>query len=218
LGCSDGRFLDQLRRAGWDAVGVEPAEAPARRAQQQGLVVQVGVLEPGMFPEGSFDACFAWMVIEHLHDPRATLDEVRRLLAEEGWLAFSVPNYGCWEPRAFGRYWFPLDPPRHLHHFHPRTLRRLLADSGFILDRITHQRNVLNLAASLALWLRVKHPRSKLGPALMEFANHPRMWPQIALAPLAKVFAWARQAGRLTIIARPRKGVSLRQAGDAPGS
>jgi SAM-dependent methyltransferase len=156
-----------------------------------------------MFPAGSFDACFAWMVVEHLHDPLATLREVRRLLRDDGWLVFSVPNYGCWEARVFGRYWHALDLPRHLQHFRPQTLRQMLAQTGFRVERVIHQRNVLNLLGSLALWLRVHRPRSRLGPALIQYTNHPRMWPQIALAPLAKLLAWLRQGGRLTVIARP---------------
>jgi hypothetical protein len=79
----------------------------------------------------------------------------------------------------------------------------MLFQSGFQVERIVHQRNVLNLLGSLALWLRVNRPRSRVGPALVEYTNHPRMWPQIALAPLAKLLAWLRQGGRLTVIARP---------------
>jgi SAM-dependent methyltransferase len=203
LGCSDGWFLEELRSAGWDVAGVEFSAAPARRAQERGLPVEVGVLEPGMFPAQSFDACFAWMVVEHLHDPLATLREVRRLLNDDGWLVFSVPNDGCWEARVFGRCWHALDLPRHLQHFRPRTLHQMLDQSGFRVERIIHQRNVLNLLGSLALWLRVIRPRSRLGPALIHYTNHPRMWPQIALAPLAKLLAWLRQGGRLTVIARP---------------
>jgi SAM-dependent methyltransferase len=165
------------------------------------------MLEPGMFPAGGFDACFAWMVVEHLHDPLATLREMRRLLADDGWLVFSVPNYGCWESRVFGRYWLALDVPRHLQHFRPATVRQLLRASGFRVERIIHQRNMLNLLGSAALWLRVVRPQSSLGPALIQFANHPRMWPQIALAPLAKLLAALRQGGRLTVIARPAPGI-----------
>ena len=209
LGCSDGRFLEELGRAGWDAVGVEPSVEPARRAQQRGLAVHDGTLQPGMFPAGSFDACFAWMVVEHLHDPLATLREVRRLLAEDGWLIFSVPNFGCWEPRLFGRCWLDLDVPRHLQHFRPQTVRRLLSAAGFRPERIIHQRNVLGLIGSVGLWLRERRPQSTLGPALIQFANHPRMWPQIALAPLARLLAALRQGGRLTVIARPSKVFSV---------
>jgi SAM-dependent methyltransferase len=207
LGCSDGRFLEELRGAGWDAVGVELSAEPAQRARQRGFTVHQGMLEPGMFPAGGFDACFAWMVVEHLHDPLATLREMRRLLADDGWLVFSVPNYGCWESRVFGRYWLALDVPRHLQHFRPATVRQLLRASGFRVERIIHQRNMLNLLGSAALWLRVVRPQSSLGPALIQFANHPRMWPQIALAPLAKLLAALRQGGRLTVIARPAPGI-----------
>jgi SAM-dependent methyltransferase len=203
LGCSDGRFLEELGRAGWDAVGVEPSVEPARRAQQRGLVVHPGTLESGTFPARSFDACFAWMVIEHLHDPLAALRELRRLLADDGWLVFSVPNFGCWERCIFGRHWLDLDVPRHLQHFRPQTVRRLLSAAGFRPERIIHQRNVLGLIGSLGLWLCERRPQSSFGTVCVQFTHHPRMWPQLMLAPLARLLAALRQGGRLTVIARP---------------
>jgi len=204
LGCSDGRFLQELRDAGWQGVGVEPSAEPARRARERDFTVHHGMLEPGMFPAGGFDACFAWMVIEHLHDPLATLREVRRLLADDGWLVFSVPNFGCREAHVFGRYWLDLDVPRHLQHFCPRTVKQLLDSAGFRVSRIIHQRNMLSQIGSAGLWLRARFPGSRLGPALIQFTNHPRLWPQLALAPVAKLLAALRQGSRLTVVARPR--------------
>ena len=41
-----------------------------------------------------------------------------------------VPNIDSWEARAFGSYWFGLEIPRHLSHFSPRSLRKLMHLSG----------------------------------------------------------------------------------------
>jgi SAM-dependent methyltransferase len=203
LGCSDGWFLDRLQLAGWTPIGVELSAEPARRARDRGYEVHTGTLAPHMFSEQSFDACFAWMVLEHLPDPKETLWELRRLLRPGGWLAFSVPNFACWERYLFGRYWRGLEPPRHLQHFEPRRLRKLLREQGFRVERTIHQHNVLNLIASLGLVLKDKRPYGKWGPALLRFTDAPWMWPQLALSPLAIGLAWLRQGGRLTVIARP---------------
>lgn len=215
LGCSDGVFLERLKKLGWEAVGIEPSVEPAERARRRGLDVRVGTLEPGMFPPASFHACFAWMVVEHLHDPKQTLQEMRRLLKDNGWLVFSVPNYASLERRMFGAYWDCLDPPRHLQHFRPRVLRQLLEELEFVDVRIIHQRNMLSLLQSLGLFLRDRKPDWRIGPSLMHFVEHPTMWPQIALAPIAKLLAWFHLGSRLTVTARAGATSEAAAAGHA---
>lgn len=208
LGCSHGAFLQQLRERDWECVGIEPAAEVASRVAERGFNVRVGSLEsavladPWTFEPGSFDAIFAWMVIEHLHDPVATLRLVRELLKPGGTLSFSVPNFGCWECRAFGRFWYALQLPTHLQHFTSDSLRRLLEISGFELVERIHQRNVNNLVGSAGLWLRTKFPRWSLGERLIRWTDNPSALGLCLLAPLARVFAMLRQSGRLTIVAR----------------
>lgn len=208
LGCSHGAFLIQLREHGWDCVGIEPASEVATRAAQRGFDVRVGALEVVVatdsqtFAPNSFDAVFAWMVIEHLHDPVATLRLVRELLKPGGTLSFSVPNFGCWERRAFGRFWYALQLPTHLQHFTSTSLRRLLEISGFELLELTHQRNVNNLVGSLGLWLRTKFPRWSLGERLIRWTDNPSAIGLCLLAPVARLLTLLRQAGRLTVVAR----------------
>lgn len=208
LGCSHGAFLIQLRKHGWECVGIEPASEVATRAAQRGFDVHVGSLEvvvatdPQTFAPNSFDAVFAWMVIEHLHDPIAPLRLVRELLKPSGTLSFSVPNFGCWERRAFGRFWYALQLPTHLQHFTSTSLRRLLEISGFELLELTHQRNVNNLIGSLGLWLRTKFPRWSLGERLIRWTDNPSALGLCLLAPVARLLTLLRQAGRLTVVAR----------------
>lgn len=208
LGCAHGAFLRQLREQGWECVGVEPAGEVARRAAESGLNVREGSLEsvlaadPRTFAPGGFDAIFAWMVVEHLHDPVATLRLVRGLLKPEGTLTFSVPNFGCWERRMFGRYWYALQLPTHVQHFTAASLCRLLKASGFELVELIPQRNVNNLVGSVGLWLRTRFPRWSLGDRLIRWTDNPTALGLCLLTPLARLLAAIRQAGRLTIVAR----------------
>ena len=208
LGCSHGAFLQQLREHQWECLGIEPAAEVARIAAERGFDVRVGSLEsvvatdPQTFAPGSFDAIFAWMVIEHLHDPVATLRLARELLKPGGTLSFSVPNFGCWERRAFGRFWYALQLPTHLQHFTASSLGRLLQTSGFELIELIHQRNVNNLVGSIGLWLRTKFPRWTLGERLIRWTDNPSAIGLCLLAPLARLLSLTRQAGRLTVVAR----------------
>ena len=208
LGCARGAFLQQLRDHGWDCIGIEPSPEVALRAKAGGFDVRVGMLESVVaedsqtFAPGSFDAIFAWMVVEHLHDPLATLRLARELLKPDGTLSFSVPNFGCWEQPAFGRVWHALDLPRHLQHFTTASLLRLLEASGLELVELIHQRNVLNLVGSAGLWLRAKFPRWSLGTRLIRWTDNPTALGLCLLAPLGRILALLRQAGRLTVVAR----------------
>lgn len=212
IGCAHGGFLERLKNQGWQVQGVEFSAEAAQRAAERGLDVHVGTLESATLPDDRFEAVFFWMVLEHLHDPGEALREIRRILKQNGRLMFSVPNYGSWERRFFGRYWYALDLPRHLQHFTTRSLRRLLEESGFEIERVIHQRTANNLVGSLGYWWRARFPKSKLAPKLIHFCDEPRAWAVILLTLPAKIFAWMRQAGRITVVARP-KPVSSKDAG-----
>jgi SAM-dependent methyltransferase len=204
LGCSDGDYLLQLKERGWQTVGIEPAAPPAERARQRGLDVRCGVLEPGMFEPASFDAFCAWHVIEHLHQPRQVLQEVSRILRPGAELLLSLPNFGCWEPRLFREYWYANQPPIHLQHFTPRSLRRLLDTTGFEVVQCLHQRNLSYVVGSVGLWLRDKRLFPGLTQRLLRYPDTPTLAGQLALAIPARVLAACRQGGRITVRARRR--------------
>jgi 2-polyprenyl-3-methyl-5-hydroxy-6-metoxy-1,4-benzoquinol methylase len=208
IGCANGDFLLRLREEGWNVQGIEPAEQAAATARQRGLTVHHGTLESAQLPAASADVLFAWMVIEHLPQPRVTLEQIQRVLKPGGILAFNVPNFGCWEPWIFGRNWDAYELPRHLQHFTPQTITRLLESNGFQDVTIIHQRNLLNVVGSIGFKLRSWKPNSRLATRLIAWPHNPTMWPQLAMAPIAKLLAVLRQGGRLTITARNRGPVT----------
>src|SRR5262249_17068960 len=67
---------------------------------------------------------------EHMYAPGAQLSAARRLLAPGGCLVVAVPNHGCPDASAYGAEWYAYDVPRHLWHFTPTTLGRLLDAQG----------------------------------------------------------------------------------------
>ena len=202
LGCATGGFLQKLRDAGWQIQGIEPAAEAAEVARGAGFDIHTGTLESVAIPNESFNAACAWMVIEHLPDPRSSLSEIARVLRPDGWFAFSVPNAGCWERLLFGSCWYVWEPPRHLQHFTSACIRSLLADAGFDRIQITHQRNLLNIVGSLGLVIHRMAPNSRLARRLLNYPDNPTMWWQLLMAPVAILLAALNQGGRLTIVAR----------------
>ena len=202
IGCATGNYLVRLQQAGWDATGIEPGVRPASIARDRGLDVYCGMLKTCQLEAASFDMAAAWMVIEHVQDPRDTLQRIHALLKPGGVLLFSIPNAGCWEAKFFGSCWNAWDLPRHLHHFTPESVRSLLLQSGFSDIAIMHQRNLSYALGSLGLVLLARWPESKLGRWLLHYPDNPTVAAKLVLAPMAHMLACLRQGGRLTISAR----------------
>ncbi len=131
VGCGNGRFLMQMRAAGWEVSGVEPDPASAAQAVAAGLDVQAGSLETLAVPDGRFDAVSLHHVLEHLHRPLETLRRCRAALKTDGTIVIATPNFAAFGHRVFGPDWFPLSPPTHLVLFTPDSLRRALENTGF---------------------------------------------------------------------------------------
>jgi SAM-dependent methyltransferase len=203
LGCATGDFLLALRRAGWDAEGIDIVEPALEVARRRGLRVQNGDPSRIDLAPGEYDAAFAWMVVEHLPHPKEALARVHAALKPEGWFCFSVPNFGSWERRVFKSHWKGTDLPRHLQHFTRSRLRSMLADAGFVDVRIIDQPSFLNWIGSLGSWLRHVRPRWRIGLKLLDwFYDNPPLWTWFVLGPAAHALAFLRQSGRLTVLAR----------------
>ncbi len=136
VGCGTGRQLALMRRHGLDASGIEPAEHACRVAREHlGLNVRCAALADADLPAASFDAVTLFDVLEHLHDPVGDLRRVHRLLKPGGAVFVRAPNIASLQARLLGRWWYGLDAPRHLFHFSPPSLARVLAAAGFTAVR-----------------------------------------------------------------------------------
>jgi SAM-dependent methyltransferase len=130
VGCGTGEFLAHARDAGWDVVGVEPAARAADDAERLGLAVRRSA-DLARLDEPPFDAITMWHALEHMHAPAAQLAQARRLLTPDGCVLVAVPSHDSIDARTYGAAWYAWDVPRHLWHFTPATLGRLLERQGF---------------------------------------------------------------------------------------
>jgi SAM-dependent methyltransferase len=132
VGCGAGDLLLAARADGWRVRGVEPAADGAARARdERRLDVVEGRFEDASMPAASFDAVVLSGVLEHVHDPVATLRQARALLAPGGLVAVvSLPLIDSPQARRFGPRWLALDLPRHLYHFDDASFRRLASACG----------------------------------------------------------------------------------------
>lgn len=92
VGSGSGRFLDRMRRAGWQVQGTDFDPAVARRVRDKyGLQIDVGDLAGLRYPAGTYDVVAMSQVIEHVHDPLALLREAAACCAREAAWCFPRP-------------------------------------------------------------------------------------------------------------------------------
>lgn len=120
LGCGDGTILWALRRRGVLTDTAYAVDASAERVRRAELVAPgvVGIVADAAhvpLPDESVDGVVAAMVIEHMEDDRALVDEVARLLRPGGWWYVSTVLRG---PRAWWIY--KVDGVRRLDPTHVR--------------------------------------------------------------------------------------------------
>jgi SAM-dependent methyltransferase len=203
IGCANGLFLDAMRRRGkWELQGVDvsPHAVTAARAQL-GLKVFQGTLHEAQFTTGAFDAVVMWDVLEHVHDPAATLIEINRILAPDGVLVFRLPLLDAWEHRWFGRYWSGWDAPRHLTLFSKHTLGLMLARSGFRLEKMTCvSGSYLTFVLSLRFWAR-DHLSARAQRWLRAILES--LPARLATAPFFYLVDRLQKGTAVTVVARP---------------
>jgi 2-polyprenyl-3-methyl-5-hydroxy-6-metoxy-1,4-benzoquinol methylase len=139
VGCSSGAFLETARQAGLDAEGVELSPEAAQTARRAGFRVFTGRLEDARFPDAVFDAIALIELVEHLPDPRALLEEGRRILRPGGIVMITTPNGASLTARAMGARWgvFSLTGMGgHVSFFNPRSLRMLAERTGFEVAKL----------------------------------------------------------------------------------
>jgi len=128
FGCGDGAFLAAAAELGWRVTGVEVHPWHAR---ERGLIVTERIEEA----VGPFDVVTLWHSLEHVRSPRELMQAITARLNADGTVLVAVPNLDGIQARTFKQHWFHLDVPRHLFHFTPTALTRLLKSSGLRVVR-----------------------------------------------------------------------------------
>lgn len=136
IGAGTGAFLNTMQKAGWQVTGLEPdATARFRAKQLYGLSLQPAS-HFFQLPAESYNAITMWHVLEHVHDLHDYIIQVKKLLKPNGFLFIAVPNYTCYDAKIYKEFWAAYDVPRHLYHFSPGSMKKLLLQHGLKIKSI----------------------------------------------------------------------------------
>jgi len=159
IGCGNGTELYKLKAMGWDTYGVEMDGQASERARSKGISVYTGDLFGAAYPDHFFHVVRMSFVLEHLPNPRETLQEIRRILVSKGRIYISIQNARSLHYWLFGQRWFSLDVPRHLFTFTPKTIKRLLSSLDLEPKTIWFESGTRSFLASLQYIVNDRYQR-----------------------------------------------------------
>jgi len=126
VGCGNGGFLMLAKQAGWQVEGLDFDAGAVQAARSRGLDVHHGGIEVLEGRSTCYDVITLCHVIEHVHNPIATLRRLHALLKPGGVLWLDTPNLSSLGAVRFGPHWRGLEVPRHLVLFSPSSMEMAL--------------------------------------------------------------------------------------------
>jgi SAM-dependent methyltransferase len=147
IGCGTGWLADHFR----DYTGIDGSpDAVAAAASRGRNVIEGDLGEPLPFADAAFDATVLKDVLEHVGDPGALLDEVRRVLRPGGRVFASSPDAQRW-------VW---DDYTHRRPFTRNAYRLLFADHGFSVVHVGYESVTPGVGLISARTRRKRRPRA----------------------------------------------------------
>lgn len=186
IGSYVGGFLHVARDWGWDALGLDVGEDTSHFSRAKGYPTRTASLDECAFDAASFDGVFIWNTFEQIEEPRALLDEVRRVLRPGGVLVIRTPNALFYEVcEALLELRRPLDAHDalvvalghanllgfpHLYGYSAASLDRLASAHGFAPVAHVSSRHIPPTRHRLTAAARIEEDRVNAAIARLEAA------------------------------------------------
>jgi 2-polyprenyl-3-methyl-5-hydroxy-6-metoxy-1,4-benzoquinol methylase len=98
-----------------------------------------------------------WHSLEHFPEPQKIISKARKMLKDDGVLMIGLPNFGSLDRKMFKGSWNGMEIPLHLCHFKPESIRLLLKESDFEVEKIVHTIRPSDLTKSIIYFLEDRY-------------------------------------------------------------
>ncbi|MFC1699113.1 class I SAM-dependent methyltransferase [Candidatus Omnitrophota bacterium] len=193
VGCGNGNYLRLLKSLGWDCFGTEVNTDLVRHLNQDlGLKVSEGRLYELDFPQDYFDIVTFWGALEHMSSPLKNLTRAYKILKPGGRIIAWLQNIESLEARVFKNYWHHLEIPTHLYQFSQQTLRKMLQQAEFTIERVRFDPISMGIVPSIGYKLNALGLNVHLNNLILK----------IAALPLDLILSLFKSSGLITVYAR----------------
>lgn len=121
-GAGTGDFLAKAIENGFEGEGIEPNEKARTNAEKKGVQLYA---DAAAIKGNTYDVITLWHVLEHLPELDRQVEQIKKLLKENGTIVVAVPNYKSHDAKYYGTHWAAYDVPRHLWHFSQTSISRI---------------------------------------------------------------------------------------------
>jgi len=136
IGCASGELLNNFKLKNWETLGIEPNQNARNFAKSTYNINVLDENEILNIPTASKDVITMWHVLEHVSGLNERMLELKRILKKDGTIFVAVPNKMSYDAEYYGKYWAAYDVPRHLYHFTPDSMAKLLNHHKFSIVKI----------------------------------------------------------------------------------
>ena len=135
VGSGTGTFVKTMQDHGWTVVGLEPDSDARSLAKKEYNIELLEGEKINKLSKESFDVITLWHVLEHVHELSSYIQLLSSLLKENGRIIIAVPNYTSHDARVYKEYWASYDVPRHIYHFSPASMEKLIKMNGLRIEK-----------------------------------------------------------------------------------
>jgi SAM-dependent methyltransferase len=128
IGAGSGMLVEQALKLGYRAEGVEPSGWLQQCAQKLGLQVHRGIF-PNPATPGPYEIVTLVDVIEHVPNPVELLEEIGKILTEDGVVLIVTPDAGSLIARMLGWRWWHYRLA-HIGYFNRNNLTMAIKNAG----------------------------------------------------------------------------------------
>ena len=135
IGCGAGHFLKTMKNSDWHVKGVD-ASQKARELVKNEFGINVESPNDWLNSSEKYDIITCWHSLEHVHEPWIYLEKIKTQLSPDGVLIVALPNYKSTDAEKYGAEWAAYDAPRHLYHFTPTSMDKIMFANEFLITGI----------------------------------------------------------------------------------